>query len=355
MPVPSRRATATVAFGRLPAYSGATVPDSNRLPARKPLRRDFISARRLLLARAQPGDDFRFGARRREGRGPKNVAVKRRLLCAFAVLACAAACAAPHPPSAAAGTERARLVALVPFVADDAFAIGAGAQLVAVSAFTDDPRARALPRVADFTSVDTERIVALHPDAVVGIPSQGRLVEPLRSAGIEVVLLPDDSYEDIFANLRAIGVLSGRRQQAQRLVVTLQRTTSQLHARTRAFAHHPSVFVVLGSGPIWTAGANSYIATLIALAGGENAAGDLHVAYGQYSAEALLRAQPDVLVTDPAIRLDAALHREPWRSLRAVRLHRVYTVDPAAIIERPGPYYNEGIRWLVDRLTPLAT
>jgi ABC-type Fe3+-hydroxamate transport system substrate-binding protein len=344
-----------VAFGRLPAYSGATVPDSNRLPARKPLRRDFITVRRRLLARAPAEDDFRSAARRRVGRGPKNGAVTRRLLFAFAVLACAAACAAPRSPSAATGTGRSRLVALVPFVADDAFALGAGAQLVAVSAFTDDPRARSLPRVADFTSVDTERIVALHPDAVVGIPSQGRLVEPLRSAGIVVVLLPDDAYDDIFANLRAIGALTGRRRQAQRLIVRLQRTTAQLQARTRAFVRHPSVFVVLGSGPIWTAGSSSYIATLIALAGGRNAAAGLRAAYGQYSAEALLRAQPDVLVTDPAIRLDAALGREPWRSLRAVRLHRVYTVDPAAIIERPGPYYNEGIRWLVDRLTPLAT
>ncbi len=38
--------------------------------------------------------------------------------------------------------------------------------------------------------------------------------------------------------------------------------------------------------------------------------------------------QPDLLVADAATHLDAALDREPWRSLRAVRLHRVYSVDP---------------------------
>ncbi|MGA8534509.1 MAG: helical backbone metal receptor [Candidatus Tumulicola sp.] len=265
------------------------------------------------------------------------------------------ACAPASPRQNASGSPRSRIVAMMPFVADDLYAIGAGSQLVAVSSFTDDPRAATLPRVADFTSVDAERIVKLRPDVAIGIASQARLVDPLRRAGIVVVLLHDDAFGDIFANLHAIGALSGRTRQADAVVAQLQRTTMRLHARTHGFARKPSVFVVLGSGPIWTAGAASYIAALIALAGGTNAAGDLRAAYGQYSAEALLRAQPDVLVTDPAIHLDAALDREPWRSLHAVRLHHVYTVDPAAIIERPGPQYNEGIRWLVERLAPIAT
>jgi ABC-type Fe3+-hydroxamate transport system substrate-binding protein len=263
------------------------------------------------------------------------------------MLACAllAACATHTQSANATGSRRARVVAMMPFVADDLYAIGAGSQLVAVSSFTDDPRARGLPRVADFTSVDAERIVAL----------QARLVDPLRRAGIDVVLLHDDAFTDIFTNLRAVGTLTGHAKEAAATIERLQQTTAQLHARTRAFTRRPSVFIVLGSGPIWTAGRSSYIATLIGLAGGSNAAADLHAAYGQYSAEALLRTQPEVLVTDPAIRLDAVLDREPWRSLRAVRLRHVYTVVPAAIIERPGPQYNEGIRWLVERLTPLAT
>jgi ABC-type Fe3+-hydroxamate transport system substrate-binding protein len=270
-------------------------------------------------------------------------------------LAMVTACAPPRAAESTRGTVPARIVALMPFVADDLYAIGAGSQLVAVSSFTDDPRAKALPRVADFTSVDAERIVALHPDVAVGIPAQARLVDPLRRAGIDVVLLRDDAFADIFTNLQAVGAIAGHQKEAATTIARLRNTTMQLHARTRTFARKPTVFVVLGSGPIWTAGSASYIDTLIGLAGGINAARDLRAAYGQYSAEALLRAQPDVLVTDPAIRLDAAIDREPWRSLRAVRQRHVYTVVPAAIIERPGPNYNEGIRWLVERLTPLAT
>lgn len=242
----------------------------------------------------------------------------------------------------------------MPSLVEDLFAIGAGKQVVGVSSFTDLPAAKSLPRVADFTSVDSERIVALHPDAVIGIPAQARLVEPLRRAGISVTLLRDDAYENIFDNIRAVGDIAGRQAQADATIAALQLQTKRLHAQTLRFARHPSVFVVLGSGPIWTVGSSSYIATLIGLAGGTNAAAGLSAAYGQYSAEALLRDQPDAIVTDPAIHLEAVLDRDPWRSLRAVREHRVYTVNPASVIERPGPFYNRGLAWLIARLTPLA-
>jgi ABC-type Fe3+-hydroxamate transport system substrate-binding protein len=247
-----------------------------------------------------------------------------------------------------------RIVTLVPSFADDVYAVGAGRQLVAVSAYTDDPRAKALPRVADASGIDVEAILALRPSVAIGIPAQARFTDALRRVGVRVVLLPDDAYERIFANIEAIGALTGHRQQARAEVARLRRETAHLQVRTRSYVRRPSVFVVLGSGPIWTAGANSFISTLIALAGGTNAAADLRAPYGQYSAEALLRHQPDVLVADPAIRLTSVLDRAPWSSLRAVAQHHVYSFDPD-VFERPSPAYNDGVRWLTDRLAPLAT
>jgi ABC-type Fe3+-hydroxamate transport system substrate-binding protein len=265
------------------------------------------------------------------------------------------ACAGRSQASPALGTERARIVALAPFVADDLYAIGAGANLVAVSSFTDDSRAKGLPRVADASSIDAERIVALHPDVAVGIRSQARQTQALQHAGVRTVLLDDDGYDTIFSNLHEIGSLCGRRPQADATVANLRRTTAELHARTRAFRRAPSVFVVLGNAPIWTAGNRSYVATLIALAGGTNAASDLPAAYAQYSSEALLRAQPAIIVADPMVHLNAALGSVPWSRLQAVRARRVYVVQPADILMRPGPQYNDGIRWLIDRLKPIAS
>ncbi len=194
---------------------------------------------------------------------------------------------------------------MVPSFADDCYAIGAGSQLVAVSAYTDAPQAKKLPRVADATSVDAEAIVALRPTVVVGIPAQERVTEPLRRLHVPVVLLPDDTYEQIFINLRKLGELTGHQRQAAATIEPSCRRRPRRCTRERNISYAgPSVFIALGSGPIWTAGSGSYISTLIVLAGGTNAAADLHAAYGQYSAEALLRDQPDAIIADPSTQLN---------------------------------------------------
>ncbi len=241
-----------------------------------------------------------------------------------------------------------RIVSLIPSLTEDLFAIGAGPLVVGVSAFTDYPAAaKALPVVNSFSSVQTERVVGLHPDLVVGISSQQNLAADIAKTGIRTELLSDDSYDDIFRNLERLGSLSGRRTQADALVRTL-------HAQAAALAHPnsrgPTCFVVLGVAPIFTVGNTSYIAKLIELAGGRNAANDVHDAYARYSAEALVARQPDILIVDPMAGVVPVLDRAPWNGLRAVREHRVYVLRDPAILERPGPRFVDGLRWLVATL-----
>ena len=95
-----------------------------------------------------------------------------------------------------------RIVALAPSLVEDLFALGLGERVVGVSIYADyPPAARRLPIVAEAASIDSERIVALRPELVVGLAAQAGLVAPLRRAGLRVILLPDDAYEDIFVDL----------------------------------------------------------------------------------------------------------------------------------------------------------
>ena len=258
-----------------------------------------------------------------------------------------------------AAPARPRIVVLIPSLAEDAVAVGAASQVVGVSRLTTGiPQLANVPAVADFESVDVERIVQLKPDVVIGIPSQERLAAPLVHAGIRTVLVPDDSYEDIFTDLRTVGALTGRSAQAQAEVARLQRETAALHASVAHRAYRPSVFIALGTGPIWTAGRTSYLSRLIALAGGRNAADDLPQAWGEYSEEALLRAQPDAIVAGYDTDLKSVENREPWRSLQAVREGHVFVITDQRTINalfRPGPRYIEGLRWLIARLSSLST
>jgi ABC-type Fe3+-hydroxamate transport system substrate-binding protein len=321
-----------VASERLPAYSGATVPAFDRLPARKREQRQILHAGRCSWFPVQVGAVSRF--------------------LALSIVAALSACA----PGAAVRAKGAapRIVSLMPSLTQDLCAVGAGRQIAAVSKFSRDiPCARGLPRVADSFGIDAEAIVALHPQVVVGIPSQRLSAEPLRRAGISTFLFADDSYASIFQNIRALAALSGHAARGRAVVAQLQKETACLRSSER-FRRRPSVFFVEQAEPIWTVGPQSYIAALIALAGGRNAVRSLPSAYALYSDEALVALQPDVLVADRDAHLADALGREPWRSLRAVREHHVYTPRDASLLDRPGPRYNEGLFWLIEHLRPLA-
>ncbi|HTD32269.1 MAG TPA: helical backbone metal receptor [Candidatus Elarobacter sp.] len=242
-----------------------------------------------------------------------------------------------------------RIVSLVPSLTEDLFAVGAGSSVVGVSQYTDyPPEAKRLPQVASFAAINAERVVALHADLAIGIPAQERLAGDLRRAGVRVELIRDDTFADIFSDLSTVGDLTGHAAEARALIARLHARTAMLTRSVKRRARKPSVFVVLGVAPVYTVGQGSYIATLIEMAGGRNAAADVNAPYARYSAEALVARQPDLLVVDPDVRLNDVLSEPPWNALRAVREHRVHTLPDAAILERPGPRYNDGLAWLIE-------
>jgi ABC-type Fe3+-hydroxamate transport system substrate-binding protein len=253
-------------------------------------------------------------------------------------------------PLAADSAVSPRIVSLVPSLTEDLFAIGAGNQVVGVSQFTDYPAATAkLPRISSYSSVDAEAIVKLHPDLVVGITAQASLVADLRRAGLRVVLMNNDSFEDIFADLSLLGVLSGHGRGAIALNGRLRARTAEL-IRSVPSGAGPRCFVVVGVAPIFTVGDKSYIAQLLRLAGARNAASGLNQAYARYSPEALVALQPDVVIADRASKIASVLDRTPWNALRAVKNKRVFVLENDDLLERPGPRYNEGLSWLIARL-----
>lgn len=278
-----------------------------------------------------------------------------RLSLRASMLVVAVVLSACSPSNAARPPEvPARIISLIPSLTEDLCAIGAAKQLVGVSQFSSDiPCAKGLPAVDDAATIDAEKIVALHPDLVVGIPSQRRAAGPLVRAGISVQLLPDDSYADLFNDIAKLGALSGHAAEANTLIAKLRAETQRLR-ETEHFKRRPAVFVVIQTTPVWTVGPQSYISTLIWLAGGRNAVASLPQAYAQYSPEALLRLQPDALLATRDAQLEQSLAREPWRSLRAVGAKRVLIAPDANALYRPGPRYIQALSWLIDQLRPIA-
>ena len=254
-------------------------------------------------------------------------------------------CAAP------VRAETPRVVTLSPSLTAILLALGARDAIVGVdeSSAQFDERVRALPRVGGLFNPSLEAIVALSPTAVALVPSaqQRELRERLEALGIEVLALPNISYEDVLRSIVVLGERVGRadaaraRADAIRAAWRAARESAGASPRVRAV-------LVLQREPLYVVGSGSFLDAMLEAAGAENLAREFGDPYPRVSVEWLIAAGPDLILdaADPAD--GAAVHWKQWPSLPAVRNGRVATLDRAVTI--PGPDLDRSLALLERRV-----
>ena len=118
-----------------------------------------------------------------------------------------------------------RIVSLAPSVTETLFALGAGPEVVGVSQYCDyPPQVRDLPRVGSFLTPNLEAIIALRPTLIVGLElsSDVRQIRALNSMGYPVLLVSDDSLDQIEASIEKVGARIDRDAEARRLVARIR-------------------------------------------------------------------------------------------------------------------------------------
>ncbi|HLA18522.1 MAG TPA: ABC transporter substrate-binding protein, partial [Dehalococcoidia bacterium] len=96
------------------------------------------------------------------------------------------------------------------------------------------------------------------------------------------------------------------------------------------------------------------IGDLYGMLGAANIADVTGQPYPQMSGEAIIQADPDVIILadeDAGESSETVNARPGWESVAAVRNHRVYAIDPD-IVSRPGPRLVEALQTLAGYLYP---
>jgi iron complex transport system substrate-binding protein len=237
-----------------------------------------------------------------------------------------------------------RIISLAPALTEDIFAIGAGAQVVAVDAYSNRPAAAArLPRVGTLREANGEAILALRPTLVVGITYQAPVLADLARAGVRTEALSIDDVAGDLAAIERLGLLTGHLRQARSV---REHIAGELQSVARQAARRPlrSAFVVIGQAPLYTAGPGSFIDDLLRLAHLRNIVTKSPTPWPQFSAERLVAEQPDIVVVpDPS----APLSGTPWDHVRAVRDGRVLRV-PEDDLLHPGPNVAKVLRTIAE-------
>ena len=245
-----------------------------------------------------------------------------------------------------------RIVTLAPHAAELVFAAGAGAAVVGVIKGSDyPPAALALPVVGDASALDIERIVLLVPDLIVTWPwTMPQQVALLRDRGIAVFEANPKTIGGIADDVEKLGELAGTRDTARAAAAAFRARIAGIPAAP-AGAPALTVFYQVSSAPLFTLGGHHLVSEAIARCGGHNVFKTLTMPAPQVSVEAVLAADPQVILagTDNAVRpawLDDWLR---WPALAAVRRHALYAVD-ANLLHRPGPRFADGVAQLCDTL-----
>jgi ABC-type Fe3+-hydroxamate transport system substrate-binding protein len=247
-----------------------------------------------------------------------------------------------------------KLVCLAPSIVDDVYSLGAGNDVIAVSEYTTYPvEAAKKPTIGAPLNPSLEKIIALHPDLVLGTGDMNHLpaIDQLERYGIPVFMVNPHGIASIYKSIASLGHALNRESDAAHLLRDLQ--VREQSVRTRALGK-PAVrlFMPVWYDPIVTVGRHAFITELIEVAGGNSITSDIAQEWPQVSLEAIVARHPDalLLIKGSKVSLAELTGRPGWQALSAVREGRVFFVDKR--IELPSPAAIYAMEELAKQLHP---
>lgn len=233
------------------------------------------------------------------------------------------------------------------------YAIGAGDAMTAVDNTSDCPAATSSLEHIDAFSPSVESIVALEADVVVLFYDPGDLVQSLDDLGVTVLMMPSPStIAGVYEQIEILGDATGHAAEADALITSMRAAVVTITTDVEEF-DAPTFFHEVDN-TYYTAGPGSFIADLYGQLGAENIAESTGQAFPQMSAEAIIAADPQVIILadeDAGESPETVAARPGWGVIAAVLDGRVHVVSPD-IISRPGPRLVEALETLAGYLYP---
>lgn len=253
-----------------------------------------------------------------------------------------------------------RIVSLAPSNTEIACVLDACDQLVGVTDFDDYPPVTATkPKVVIGAQVDVEKVVAADPDLILAAGNEltpSSVIQQLAGLGYPVLVLYPKDLQQVYADISLVGRALHVEDRAAAVVSGLTAREEAVVAAV-AGADRPRTFyeVAVYQGFIYTAGADSFLASMISIAGGEPVTGDpLSTAI---QLEALVTADPQLILLgdaayDPSITPASVASRAGWSGIAAVHDARIVVMLDDQLITRSGPRIIDGLEALARKIHP---
>ena len=236
-----------------------------------------------------------------------------------------------------------RIVSLSPSATEMLYAIGAGAQVVAVDDYSNYPaEAAALGTMLSGFEPNVEAIAGFTPDLVVIAYDPSNLVEQLNALSIPVFIASAAvSIDNVYEQIEQLGVLTGHAAESLQLSSQLQTDIEAAVAGITLPAEPLSYYHELDN-TLFSVTSNTFIGQVYSLFGLRNIADNVEAGndYPQLSAEVIVSADPDLIfLADTKCCNETAetvAARDGWGLLKAVTNNHIVELDDD-VASRWGP------------------
>ncbi len=189
------------------------------------------------------------------------------------------------------------------------------------------------------------------------------IIEELSATGMKVFSINHEDIARMLASFSSVGKIADCSDQAEAVRKQLTGRWDAVLAKTRPLkpAQRPRLLYVVWADPLFTAGPGSYANELIVAAGAVNIAADAESDWPQYSLEAAIAKDPQVLLmaAGPMSGFDVIREKKlaelkadkRWRNVSAIKHGRLTVLDEDHL-GVPGPRLVDGLEELARALHP---
>ncbi|EAV9821070.1 ABC transporter substrate-binding protein [Listeria monocytogenes] len=236
-----------------------------------------------------------------------------------------------------------KIVSLMPSNTEILFALDLGDKVKGVTAYDDYPKEAQKVEKVTSTSVDTEKIIAIKPDLVLGhesmLATEKDAYQLLKDAGINVFVVPDAT--DLKAaekSIITVGKLTGKEKEAKEVTDSMEEQKVAIEKKAKELKTSPKVWIEI-SPDLYTAGKGTFMNEMLELAGGTNVVTES--GFIPYNEEKVVELQPDIILSVYPDAKATIQKRAAWKGIPAVKNDKIYEMD-ANKLSRPGPRLLEG-------------
>ena len=190
-----------------------------------------------------------------------------------------------------------------------------------------------LPTVGTAMSPDTEILASLSPDWILSPSSlQSDLQPKYEAIGTDWAFLNLRSVQGMYRSIQELGEIFDRQEQADALVAEFTAFYEE-YSQKNAGKEHPKVLILMGlPGSYIIATENSYVGSLVAMAGGENVYAGTDQEFLTVNTEDMKTKEPDIILRTAHALPDQVVEmfkkdfetNDIWKHFEAVQQGRVY-------------------------------